>query len=362
MNALSQKLMLGGSTFALLVGAPIMDQARAQSTGPDIEAVTVTGTSIRGVSPVGSNVITVDQEAMRITGAVNAEQLLNNVTAISTAGGPPQGVNVNSGFQPQIHQLAGSVSNSTLAVVNGMRFAGQGGNGLADPNTIPTVALERVEVLADGASSIYGSDAVAGVVNYITRKNFQGLELSAQVGFANAYSNGTGSILFGHAWESGSVMLAASYASQSALLGADRSLLAMGDYTPLGGNNFIEVFGCPTASIVVPGNSGVFLSPSSTTTVPNTQASKQCNQQPYGDALPLSVRRNVLMEVNQDFGDKVSASVMINYNELDQRYRMRPGSITANTTAFGPTSGKGGQINPFYTAPQAAQVQPSRKR
>jgi len=351
MNALSQKLLRGGSSLALTLGIAMVNDAMAQGAGPDIEAVTVTGTSIRGVAPVGSNVITVDQEAMRMTGAVNAEQLLNNVTAISTAGGPPQGVNVNSGFQPQIHQLAGSVSNSTLAVVNGMRFAGQGGNALADPNTIPTVALERVEVLADGASSIYGSDAVAGVVNYITRRNFQGVELSAQLGFADAYSNGTGSILFGHAWDSGSVMVAASYTSQSALLGADRALLAMGNYAPLGGNNFIEVFGCPTAAITVPGNTGVFLSPSSTTTVPNTQASKNCNIQPYGDALPLSVRRNVLMEVNQDFGDKLSASLMINYNELDQRYKMRPGSVTANTTVFGPTSGKGGQINPFYMAP-----------
>ena len=143
-------------------------------------------------------------------------------------------------------------------------------------------------------------------------------------------------------------MVAASYPSQSALLGANRRSWPMGDYTPVGGNNFIEVFGCPTAAITVPGNTGVFLSPSSTTTVPNTQASKNCNMQPYGDALPLSVRRNVLMEVNQDFGDKLSASLMINYNELDQRYKMRPGVVTANTTVFGPTSGKGGQINPFY--------------
>ena len=308
MNALSQKLMMGGSSLALFIGISLTDQANAQNAIPDVETVTVTGTSIRGAAPVGSNVITVDQEAMRTSGAVNAEQLLNTVTAISTSGGPPQGVNVNSGFQPQIHQLAGSVSNSTLAVVNGMRFAGQGGNALADPNTIPTVALERVEVLADGASSIYGSDAVAGVVNYITRKSFQGLELSAQVGFADAYSSGTGSILFGHTWENGSVLVAASYTSQSALLGADRPLLAMGDYTPLGGNNFIEVFGCPTAAISVPGNSGVFLSPSSTTTVPNSQASRNCNLQPYGDALPQSIRRNVLMQVNQDFGDRLSAS------------------------------------------------------
>ena len=96
---------------------------------------------------------------------------------ISTANAPPQGVNNNSFFAPQIHQLAGSISNSTLAVVDGMRFVGAGGDTLADPNIIPTAAIQRVEVLADGASSIYGSDAVSGVVNFITRKDYEGLEL-----------------------------------------------------------------------------------------------------------------------------------------------------------------------------------------
>ena len=366
MNNLLQRLMLGGSSAAMLAAVAIgSGPALAQETAP-AEEVTVTGTSIRGVAPVGSNVITVDQEAIRVSGAVNAEQLLNTVPAISTAGGAPQGVNVNSGFQPQIHQLAGSVSNSTLAVVNGMRFVGQGGNGLSDPNIIPTSALQRVEVLADGASSIYGSDAVSGVVNFIIRKDYEGLELNAQVGFADDYSTGTGTLLWGTKWQSGSVMVAASYTAQSALLGGSRPLLAMGDYTPIGGNNFIEVFGCPTASMIVPGNTGVWLSPASTTTVANTQANKNCNLQPYGDALPQSTRRNALMQVSQDFGSRLSASFMMLYNELDIAYRDRPGTITANTTVYGPGSNKtyilGGsnppvtisQVNPFFQAPAGA--------
>lgn len=361
MENLLQRLKLSGSTAALLIASAHIGSALAQGlpsaatpAPSNVEEVTVTGTSIRGAAPVGSNVITVDQEAMRITGAVNEEQLLNTVTAISTSGGPPQGVNVNSGYQPQIHQLAGSVSNSTLAVINGMRFVGQGVDSLSDPNIIPTSALERVEVLADGASSVYGSDAVSGVVNFIVRKDFEGLEINGQTGFANNYNTSTANLLWGTKWDSGSVMFAASYTYQSALSGADRGFLAMGDYTPLGGNNFIEVFGCPTAAMIVPGNSGVYLSPSSTTTVSNTQASHNCNIQPYGDALPESTRRNTLMQVRQDFGSKLSASVMLIYNELDTDYRDRPGAITTNTTAFGPGSGKAGQINPFYQAPAGA--------
>ncbi len=133
----------------------------------------------------------------------------------------------------------------------------------------------------------------------------------------------------------------------------------MGDYAPIGGNNFIEVYGCPTAAMIVPGVSGIFLSPSATSPVANgagsrnhdRQTTKNCNLQPYGDALPQSVRRNALMQVNQDFGSRLSASFMMLYNELDMNYRDRPGTITANTTVYGPTSGKGNQINPFYQAP-----------
>ncbi len=74
---------------------------------------------------------------------------------ISTNGAPPQGTSINSFYAPQIHQLAGSISNSTLTVVDGLRLVGAGGDTLADPNIIPTAAIERVEVLAEGASSVY---------------------------------------------------------------------------------------------------------------------------------------------------------------------------------------------------------------
>jgi len=89
----------------------------------------------------------------------------------------------------------------------------------------------------------------------------------------------------------------------------------------------------------------------SASTVVNTQASKNCNIQPYGDTLPQSVRQNALMRFNQNFSDRLTASVMMDYNELVVTTRSQPGQITTNTTAFGPASGKGGQINPFYQAP-----------
>jgi iron complex outermembrane receptor protein len=71
-------------------------------------------------------------------------------------------------------------SNRTLVLVNGRRWVGGTGlGGAVDLNTIPTAAVERIEVLKDGASTIYGSDAIAGVVNVILRQNFEGAEANA---------------------------------------------------------------------------------------------------------------------------------------------------------------------------------------
>lgn len=350
MNRLSQKLLCGGSSLALMLTIGLADEALAQ--GASVEEVTVTGTSLRNVAPIGSSVISLDQEAIKQAAPVSMQELLNQVPALSTANAPPQGTSVNSFYTPQIHQLAGSISNSTLTVVNGLRLVGVGGDTLPDPNIIPTAAIERVEVLAGGASSVYGSDAVSGVVNFILRKGYDGVAIDLQAGAGDQYNNTTGSLLWGTSWDTGSVMFAAGYIFQSRLEAKSRPFLIAGDYTPFGGNNYPELFGCPTATIQVPGNSGVFLSPSSTTTVPNTQAAHNCNPTIYGDALPESTRRNALLSVTQEFGHRLTATVMMNYNALNTNARLMPGNVTG-ITVFGPGSAatKPTQVNPYYQAP-----------
>lgn len=364
MQPLLQRLMLSASAATLVsVSAMSCNPAQAQIAGStnnpggaptDVETVTVTGTSIRGVAPVGSNVITVDQKTIDDVAPVNVQQMLQTVTSISTANAAPQGESVYSFYAPQIHQLAGSASNSTLVIVDGLRLPGGGTQGYVetDPNIIPTAAIQRIEVLADGASSIYGSDAVAGVVNFITRKDYDGLQINAQSGWGDGYSTNTFTGLFGTRWDHGSVMVAAGYEYQSHLTNNSRSFIDMGDYTPIGGSNLGNVFGCPTAAMVVPGNSGVFLSPSATATVANSRASYNCNTTIYGDDLPESVRTNGMIKVNQDFG-RLSTTVTLDVNNLESLRRLGPGSLSS-VTVYGPGSGKGGQINPFYQAPAGA--------
>ncbi len=355
MTGLVNRFLLGSSGGALLAAMALTTPALAQAGAADgapVEQVVVTGTSIRGAATVGSNLITVDAKSIEQSGAVNAQQLLQTVTAISTANAAPQGESVYSYYAPQIHDLAGSASNSTLVIADGLRLPGGGQQGYVetDPNIIPTIAIERVEVLADGASSIYGSDAVAGVVNFITRKSYEGLQVQFQEGLADQYNHTTLGVLWGTRAADTSIMFAAGYNYQSRLAQSARSFISRGDYTPIGGDKFAETFGCPVAAFSVPGSANLYLSAQSTTPVANIIANRNCNLNGYGDALPESVRENALVKITHDFSDRLTSTIMLDVNSLRTTRRAAPGTLS-NVTVYGPNSGKGGQINPFFQAP-----------
>src|SRR6185312_15221218 len=136
------------------------------------------GTSIRGLAPVGSNLITVDQQQISDVGAVTISEVLANVPAITGMGNSGRGSNGNggAGASVHIHQIGASAQNSTLVIMDGHR--------------LPV------------AGSVYGSDAVSGVVNFITRKRFDGIELHYQVQHEHGAALGQfGSILAGQSWE-----------------------------------------------------------------------------------------------------------------------------------------------------------------
>jgi iron complex outermembrane receptor protein len=336
--------------------APVLDDAQG------VEDIIVTGTAIRGVAPIGSNLVSVGTETIEKTAPVNLSQLVNTVPSITTAGSLAQGENAYSYYSPQIHSLAGSSSNTTLVIVDGLRLPGGGTQfNQTDPNIIPVSAIQRVEVLADGASSVYGSDAVAGVVNFITRRTFDGLEANFQYGFAKDYSNKSGNLIWGKTWGTGGVYVAASITEQNTLFNRDRDFASRGDYRAFGGTN-TNSFQCSPATIQVTGvaagavPSGVFLSPGATTTVANTQANSPCNNSVYGVLSPGQGRGNVLVKAVNDFSDKLSVSYTLNYNRQKTHSPNAPGGLTA-ATAFrtnGVSGAVTGQANPFFIAPAGA--------
>jgi iron complex outermembrane receptor protein len=151
-----------------------------------LEKVEITGSAIKRIdaeTALPVQVITRDEIAR--TGVTSTEQLMKTITAISSMGGTENatGAGVSSYGLSSI-SLRGLGEDRTLVLVNGRRlsaFAG-GNGGAVNVNSIPIAAIERVEVLKDGASALYGSDAVAGVVNFILSRNFTGLELGATTG------------------------------------------------------------------------------------------------------------------------------------------------------------------------------------
>ena len=335
--------MIGGASF---VSEPAAAQD-AVSAAP-VESITVTGTSIRGITPIGSNVVTVDSNDIAATGAVTIEQVLATVPQLSGFGSSGQGEfggTFSNYFTPSIHDLGSSASNSTLTLIDGHRLPLGGiSHPLSDPNVIPAFALERVEVLADGSSSVYGSDAVAGVVNFITISQYDGLKLSLQGSIADGYSGRDANLLWGQSWGGGSAIFAYGYSYRSNLPDSDRSWLANPNDIPEGGTNH-DTFNCSPASIQPKGSSTIFLSASATTSVANTAANSPCNNTAYADALPIETRQNMIAKITQNVGNNLTAHAELVYSVRADNYRVANGTVTA--TVFQ----SGAEANPFYQIP-----------
>ena len=176
------------SAFGALASmTPSLALAQAPTQDPDttVQRVEITGSSIKRVNAeTALPVQTVTREQIETLGVTNTEQLLQNISANSTAGGMTSQQNAGqSTYGEATASLRGLGSQRTLVLVNGRRIANYATDGTAvDINSIPLSAIDRVEVLKDGASGVYGSDAVAGVINFILRKDFHGVEMTAYYG------------------------------------------------------------------------------------------------------------------------------------------------------------------------------------
>ncbi|MBI3523528.1 MAG: TonB-dependent receptor [Betaproteobacteria bacterium] len=167
----------------------ISSQAVAQSADQPVERVQITGSSIKRIQSEGAlplQIIT--RQDLDRDGIVTAEQLMStlNINA-NSSDNLASNADVVSGAQrgnngASSANLRGQGADSTLVLLNGRRIASHGMKGQAvDLNSIPMAAVDRIEILKDGASSTYGTDAIGGVINFILRKNYTGLEAQAFV-------------------------------------------------------------------------------------------------------------------------------------------------------------------------------------
>jgi iron complex outermembrane receptor protein len=197
--------------------------------------VVVTGTRLKDVTDTASPVMVytraeIDQSGLGSVGAFlqKLPQNFSNVseTTIASVAG---GISSDNGVNAAGVNLRGLGSDATLVLVDGHRVAPGGGDGnIVDVSMIPLSAVERIEVLTDGASAIYGSDAVGGVVNIIMRHDFDGLETRARVGRVSDGSSHETQLgqSAGENWGSGSALLSYEFYDRTPLSAADRSYTA----------------------------------------------------------------------------------------------------------------------------------------
>jgi len=223
-----------------MTGAYADDQAQEPQK---VEKIEVTGSSIKRLAKEGAlPVQTIKREEIEKLGVTNTEQLLTTISATSTSGANTTSMGAGlSTFGEATVSLRALGANRTLVLVNGRRLANYATDGTAvDINSIPVSAVERVEVLKDGASSIYGSDAVGGVINFILRHDYKGFETSAYLG--SPTRSGGGSISkagFAAGWgnDTYNLMLTGDISHETELFGRDRAYANHASSDPTNPNN-----------------------------------------------------------------------------------------------------------------------------
>lgn len=352
----------GSATIAYVPVASAAEAHAPREAPTTLDAVVVTGSLIRGRNVGPSPVETVTRDQLDQTGRATVADFLaempQNFGGVSSpdtmlTGSDRQGTNAIASTGVNLRGLGAS---ATLVLINGRRMAGTGSKGdFADVSAIPTAAVDRVEVLLDGASALYGSDAVGGVVNIILRRDFDGAETRARIGAA---SGGAEERQFaqtlGKTWTSGHALLSYEYYRREALAGAERDFTASADLRPLGGTDRRQFYSHPgnvmrldpATSAYVPtwaipaGQNGTGLTPGSFLA---GQVNLE-NQREQSDILPDQERNSVYLSVGQDLSDRIKLTADARYSRREFAYAL-PGSVSLITV---------NRNNPNFVSPNGA--------
>ncbi len=249
------RIALSMGAFSAVGTVTAIAQDAAGSKNQSLETIVVTGSNIRRVDIETANpVITIDRAAIQQSGKTTLGDLVQQLPSVAGGAMNPQ-VN-NGGVGTAGVSLRGLGSNRTLLLINGHRIPSQ----LQDLNMIPIGAVERIEVLNDGASAIYGSDAIAGVVNIITRSNYQGAEFGADYGISDHDDGERKAIhaIFGQSTDHGSILFGFQYDKQDGISAANRSFSKNAEYNlPNAVNPHAGSARTPSGSFFLPSTSAI---------------------------------------------------------------------------------------------------------
>lgn len=212
------RLGLGIGAGALAVGMAPNALAQGADDVEQIEEIITTGSRIKRADIDSASPVTVlGRDDILAAGVTDVGNLIQKMPSMS---GSPIGTTTNNGGNGAVLiDLRGMGTDRTLTLINGQRVVDGG-----DFQTIPSTMIERVEILKDGASAVYGADAVAGVVNIITRKNFEGIEFTAQTGDwfdTDAGAQYSFGMIAGANFDRGNFVFGAEYVDQERAFQAD---------------------------------------------------------------------------------------------------------------------------------------------
>lgn len=337
---------------------PVQAEPTATATVSEIE---VTGTHLRGVTDSPSPVQIIDRAQLDRSGYQTVAEALQVLPQNFAGGGTDATVSLatdrasaNSFYASGVN-LRGLGPNATLTLINGHRLAGSGLNAdFGDLSTLPSAAVERVEVLLDGASALYGSDAVGGVVNVILRRNFDGAETRISDGVATQGGPSQFQIsqVVGRTWTGGSLTLALEHDARGDLLARDRSFSSTADLRSQGGTDHRVFLSHPgnivnsTPGLAIPfwaiptGQNGVGLTPS------RFVAGTENLTEPLAQSaiLPRQVTDSVYASARQSLGDRLDLSADLTLGR--RRFKLPTGTVFS---AFSVT-----RANPFFVSPIGA--------
>lgn len=217
---------------SILIGERFLPTSEELNAGSS--AIVVTGSQIRGTAATGP-LITISSQQIATSGYANLGDVVRSIPQNFTGGQNPgigigipvaNGENFGSGTSINLRGLG---QDATLTLINGHRVANGGNRQSVDISAIPIDAIERIEIVTDGASALYGSDAVAGVANVILKRNYQGLSTSARFGLATEGGDRQQqyNILAGKSWRNGGAVVAYEYGKDTAILASQRSYAAV---------------------------------------------------------------------------------------------------------------------------------------
>lgn len=354
------RLLAGSALATAVLCAPLAAQAQdaggaGEGTLIDEGAsgeILVTGSRIRGVAPVGSDVIALSTEDLNKSTGGNVVDVLKQVPQIFSTGVTDAAYQTTSGSggsnltRGAALNLRGINPAATLVLIDGQRITTSGVSAaFVDPSIIPTIALERIEIVADGASAIYGSDAVAGVVNIIMRKSVEGVESRFRYTFADGYERYQASALVGHDWGSGRALLGYEFSKNNEFETTERDYLVQ-DQRGVGGRDY-RASTCNPGNILIGGVSYAIPTGNPTSGAGLVANTRNLCDIGYAQIIPRTTKHSAVGYIEQEIGNSLKASVQGFWSnrEFHSRFSQQGSTLTSFQSLTVPST------NAFYILP-----------